>query len=93
MNIGTPAPGSEKNSTLCYTYSQPPTTFDELWDADQAMRKHWQPLIEAIDSNGCDRLERCHQEVSRILRENGLPTIFTVIPRGSTATGNWTSCL
>jgi uncharacterized circularly permuted ATP-grasp superfamily protein/uncharacterized alpha-E superfamily protein len=62
----------ETKPALCTTYSAPPSGFDELWTADQRVRKHWQPLIQAFDRDGCEELARCRQEVTRILRENGV---------------------
>ncbi len=57
---------------LCTSYSVPPNAFDELWTADQRVRKHWQPLVQALARDGCEALARCRQDVTRILRENGV---------------------
>lgn len=68
----TDIPMPDTKPALCTSYSAPPSAFDELWTADQSVRKHWQPLIQALDRDGCEELVRCRQEVTRILRENGV---------------------
>jgi uncharacterized circularly permuted ATP-grasp superfamily protein/uncharacterized alpha-E superfamily protein len=77
---GSPAMVSSPES--CYAYTQPPAAYDELWTADRSIRKPWQPLIEVIDRLGCDQLERCHQEVSRMFRENGVAYNIHGDPQG-----------
>lgn len=56
----------------CSAYSAPPGVFDEMREPANQVRKHWQPFIDAIEVMGCDELSRCHQEVLRLLRENGI---------------------
>lgn len=73
----------ENPPALCTTYPSASGTFDELWTADQQVRKHWQPLIQAFDRDGCDALARCHQEVTRILRENGVAYNIHGDPQGA----------
>ncbi len=66
----------------CYGYASPPSAYDELWSATQTVRRAWQPLIQTIDRLGCDQLERCHQEVTRMFRENGVAYNIHGDPQG-----------
>jgi uncharacterized circularly permuted ATP-grasp superfamily protein/uncharacterized alpha-E superfamily protein len=66
----------------CYAYARPPAAYDELWSEAQAIRPAWQPLIQTIDRLGCDQLERCHQEVTRMFRENGVAYNIHGDPQG-----------
>ncbi len=78
----TDIPMPDTKPALCTSYSAPPSAFDELWTADQSVRKHWQPLIQALDRDGCEELVRCRQEVTRILRENGVAYNIHGDPQG-----------
>ena len=78
----TDIPAPENKPALCTTYAPPPGAFDELWTADQRVRRHWQPLIQAFARDGCDTLARCHHEVTRILRENGVAYNIHGDPQG-----------
>ncbi|MGD8267128.1 MAG: circularly permuted type 2 ATP-grasp protein [Desulfobacterales bacterium] len=85
MTTTAPSPKSMTVTTApgrCYTYARPPAGFDELWTRDQTIRRHWQPLIQALDRQGCDQLERYHQEVTRIFRENGVAYNIHGDPQG-----------
>ncbi len=66
----------------CYGYAQPPSAYDELWSETQTVRRAWQPLIQTIERLGCDHLERCHQEVTRMFRENGVAYNIHGDPQG-----------
>ncbi len=66
----------------CYGYAPPSVAYDELWSETQTVRRAWQPLIQTIDRLGCDHLERCHQEVTRMFRENGVAYNIHGDPQG-----------
>jgi uncharacterized circularly permuted ATP-grasp superfamily protein/uncharacterized alpha-E superfamily protein len=72
----------QTSAAPCYGYAQPPSAYDELWNATQTVRRAWQPLIQTIDRLGCDHLERCHQEVTRMFRENGVAYNIHGDPQG-----------
>lgn len=64
--------GSAAMPGMCGTYTRMPGAYDELWDDQGRVRRHWEPYIRAIESMGCDDLMRNHQEALRMLRENGI---------------------
>ena len=72
----------KSSAERCYGYAQPPSAYDELWSATQTVRRAWQPLIQTIERLGCDQLERCHQEVTRMFRENGVAYNIHGDPQG-----------
>ncbi len=65
-------PGAADPPGMCNTYSRLPEAYDEMWDEQGRVRRHWEPYIRAIEAMGCDELGRNHQEALRILRENGI---------------------
>ncbi|MDJ0990262.1 MAG: circularly permuted type 2 ATP-grasp protein [Desulfobacterales bacterium] len=82
-NVSSTGPTAINSGTeRCYGYTPPPSTYDELWSATQTVRRAWQPLIQTIDRLGCDQLERCHQEVTRMFRENGVAYNIHGDPQG-----------
>ena len=64
-----PAPG---RPAVCPAYLPLPGAYDEMFREDGEARGHWQPFLSALNRMGCGDLERCRQEVMRILRENGI---------------------
>jgi uncharacterized circularly permuted ATP-grasp superfamily protein/uncharacterized alpha-E superfamily protein len=46
--------------------------YDEMSDADGALRPHWNPLISAISSLGADELARRWKTARQRIRENGV---------------------
>ncbi len=53
-------------------YVAPTGAWDEMWDADNQVRPHWQSFIDAIGALGGEELERRRHEAERLLRENGV---------------------
>ncbi|WP_373500191.1 circularly permuted type 2 ATP-grasp protein [Desulfococcus sp.] len=58
--------------TVCAAYLPAPGAYDEMFHDNGTVRRHWQPFLTALNRMGCGDLERCRQEVMRILRENGI---------------------
>jgi len=60
------------DNRLCYSqYIAQKGIHDEMWNAERAIRPHWQTFLDALDTLGCDELERRHNEGLHFLRENG----------------------
>ena len=45
---------------------------DEMLNRDKRINPHWRSFIEALDTLGLTEMESRHQEVQRLLRENGV---------------------
>ncbi len=85
MNSGNPIPQdsvSPGDMTVCHSYAQPSTVFDELWAPDLTIRKHWQTFIDGIQRLGCEELGQKHQEITRRLKENGVAYNIHGDPQG-----------
>ncbi len=46
--------------------------YDEMWDANIAVRPHWQPIMNSLNSFSPLELQRRDSEAQRLLRENGV---------------------
>src|SRR6202050_5500812 len=46
--------------------------YDELLDGSGAVRPHWQPLIDALASNGAEAVRRGADLARRLIVENGV---------------------
>ena len=67
---------------VCTPYQAVPNVYDEMWDQQGQARKHWAPFIDALEQIGCDELEKDHQEMIRLLRENGIAYNIHGDPQG-----------
>ena len=67
---------------VCTPYQAVPNVYDEMWDQQGQARKHWAPFIDALEKMGCDELEKDHQEMIRLLRENGIAYNIHGDPQG-----------
>lgn len=57
---------------LSGAYSADAAVYDELRSAAGTLRPHWQGLVHYLDSIGPEELSRRHEEVLRLLQENGV---------------------
>ncbi len=75
-------PAHSDRADICHEYAVPPGAHDELWAADGTIRSGWVPYIEHLRQRGCGHFERSHQEVTRMLRENGVAYHIHGAPQG-----------
>ncbi len=69
-------------SKKCSSYTPLPGIYDEMLDHNNQIKPHWQSFIRAVSAMGCDELERNHQEMIRIQRENGIAYNIHGDPQG-----------
>jgi uncharacterized circularly permuted ATP-grasp superfamily protein/uncharacterized alpha-E superfamily protein len=58
--------------SLLAGYTPLPGIFDELMDADGAVRKHWRPFLEMLGSLGADEINRRFAVADRYLNDSGV---------------------
>ena len=66
----------------CTPYTPYPGVYDEMLDQNGHVRQHWETFIRAVNSMGCDELEKNHQEMIRLQRENGIAYNIHGDPQG-----------
>jgi len=59
-------------SPILSGYTPELDTYDEMWVRKGHVKHHWQGFVQAIENLGPEKLERSHQELRRLLRENGV---------------------
>ncbi len=64
-------------------YSHEHETLDELLNQSGQIRPHWEYFIRALQKLGADEVGRRHQEISKLLRENGVTYNVYGDPDGS----------
>lgn len=64
-------------------YQHAPQTLDELLNPSGQIRPHWDYFIRALQKLGPDEIGRRHQEISKLLRENGVTYNVYGDPDGS----------
>jgi uncharacterized circularly permuted ATP-grasp superfamily protein/uncharacterized alpha-E superfamily protein len=70
------------------TYVAPSGGFDEFLGADGAVRSRWGRVAEALDGFGVDGLASRHEELSRLLRNEG--ATYNVAVEGRSVRRPWT---
>lgn len=68
--------------SLITPYTPDATRYDELLGAGGAMRPHWQPLIERMETAGPDAARRGVELVRRLIVENGVTYNVYADPQG-----------
>lgn len=53
-------------------YSSEASHYDEMWDSTGGIRPHWGPLMDTIRQLGPLTMNERHEELQRLLRENGV---------------------
>lgn len=53
-------------------YHKDASLFDEMWADKESIRPHWKALLDEISKMGIEELSYRHQELQRLLRENGV---------------------
>ncbi len=64
------------------TYLSDSRRYDELLDSAGAVRPHWQPLIDALASNGAEAVRRGVDLARRLIVENGVTYNVYADPQG-----------
>ncbi len=59
-------------ASLLGAYQPPAGVYDELVDADGAVRPQWHEFFQLLDALGRDELERRWQQARRLIHENGI---------------------
>ncbi|MEZ4732313.1 MAG: circularly permuted type 2 ATP-grasp protein [Caldilineaceae bacterium] len=53
-------------------YTRSKDAYDEMWQAEDLIRAHWQPLIQMFAALGGAGMDALQQDVRRLVRENGV---------------------
>ena len=72
MNPLQVARGKPAAESLLAGYQPPPGVYDELVDAEGALRPQWQEFFQLLDALGREELERRWQQARRLIHENGI---------------------
>lgn len=69
-------------TSLLDAYSLNAAVYDEMFDAQRAVRPHWNYVAQALGGMGRDELKRRHAEIRRVIRDNDVTYNIYSDPRG-----------
>ncbi len=70
-------------SSVWDRYRALPGCYDELMAADNSVRRHWQPFVDAMELLGGDEIRRRWEESQDLIRQNGVTYNVYGDPRGT----------